>query len=160
MAKQYIVEVDNFRILKRAECSTEKTYTFMKAICESLIRSPNPSIVPVLSFHTVSKGFFHFRYNYLMQKLNPLSSFEKSVIEVWSGINDDDREDIPKYTPEQSDAISLAGQEQCPKLLKLMDEWRWTYWDFHAGNVMKDDDGEYRIIDLEGFSYDNYWFDK
>lgn len=159
MAKQYIIEIDNSRILKRAECSSESTFAYMQALCEHLIRTPHPEIVPVLSFHTVSKGFFHYRYNYTMQKMNHLSNFEKSVIHIWSGINDVADSVTPKkYTEEEAESITKAGLEYCPKLVNLMEDWQHLYFDIHAGNIMKDDDGEYRLIDLEGFDRDEYWF--
>jgi hypothetical protein len=47
-------------------------------------------------------------------------------------------------------------------LTKIIEQGK--YWDIHAGNVLKDEDDNYRLIDLEGFirtpltHHKNEWF--
>jgi hypothetical protein len=48
----------------------------------------------------------------------------------------------------------IFGWKEYPKLMNFINTVfsQKRYTDIHSGNFMKDEDGEYRIIDLEGFS--------
>lgn len=85
------------------------------------------------------------RYSYEMAYLKPLSQEESYFINrKWS--ND-------HYIDETSWKIKRVENlaKKYPKLAAFTEAYQWTYLDWHAGNVMRDQQGNFRIIDLEGF---------
>lgn len=151
MAKKYIIEIDNNKILKHGRCSTKLTYEFMRDFCTLLIGKNTKSIVPVYDFQSISEGWYDYRYSYVMEKLNKLSAIEKMFIYVYSEMDEFDSFENRKYSEEESKAIFSYGERKLPELHNFLKTVAPFYFDIHPGNIMKDNLGDYRLIDLEGF---------
>lgn len=168
---------DGFTIRKTVECSNKETVQFMQALCQHLIAHPDPMIVPVYSFEYLGEKASHcYSYSYDMMRLGDLTDEEKKIIwEVtrakgaWPGAGDGPPKSDPlhqfqsnaKVTPEQ------AWQDY-PELMNYLGEVikLGRYYDLHDENIMRGEDGLYKIIDIEGFlnvslsQPDNDWITK
>lgn len=120
----------------------------VKEICEYIIGSNNPDIVKIFRFELEK----HW-YEYEMEVLNPLSEAEKS------GINDAIRShiSIPTYIINSCTSTSNRIKED---YVNKINAYRFAkhvianmnYCDVHPGNIMKANDGGYKVIDVESFS--------
>lgn len=90
-------------------------------------------------------------YSYTMKRLCVLSSEEKTLIDacfkIYSGPID------------LTDQRVIEGKENYPALFELCNRMITDniYWDRHSGNILKDEVGDYKIIDLEGFNPFDSW---
>lgn len=146
--------VDELTVRKEAQVGSRETYEFVRAVINHFIRKPDPMVVPVYRFEAieekdegVSKRWGTYRYAYEMMRMGMLDRDERTVIDVahpyyHNGIPVDVKHDILQM-----------GWKSYPKMMKFLNKvfMQGRYTDIHSGNFMKDRDGEYRIIDLEGF---------
>lgn len=139
---------DNLTICKIVNCPEKKTLHFMKAIIEHFINHPDPMVVPVFSFKVIRESKLRGNiYAYTMMRLGILSDEEKELIDFVGDLHDSYGAGAclqERYYP---------GKDNCPELfnfLKTVVEQQ-RYWDIHSGNILMDHDGNYRLIDLEGF---------
>ena len=127
-------------VRKKAYAHNEAKLYSIEAICQHFIHYPDPMVVPVYNFKILEKPIFkHSRrlYQYDMKRLYMLNKEEKLLI------NDNYRKGCHYHDDKNG----------YPKLVKFMNkviEQR-KYLDIHDQNILKDEDGNYRLIDLEGF---------
>ncbi len=143
--------VDEHRVRKEANFSTRESFEYIQAVVNHFIKNPDPMVVPVYSFEVLqepSDRYGIFIYAYEMMRLGMLDNYERDILEschayYHTGIPYDVRNDL-----------LARGWREYPKLMKFMNVVfsQQRYTDIHSGNFMKDQEGEYRIIDLEGFN--------
>lgn len=149
-----ITLIDEHRVRKEAQLSTREGFDYTRAVVKHFIRKPDPMVVPVYTFEVIEETpekesrYGTYIYAYEMMRLGMLSRDERAVIDVsypyyHNGIPVDVKHDILQM-----------GWRSYPKLLKFLNVvfQQQRYSDIHSGNFMKDQDGDYRIIDLEGFN--------
>jgi hypothetical protein len=85
-----------------------------------------------------------------MKRLGLLNDYEKEII---MHAKEEEIEGI--YPMSSSNPHILAGLDRYPDLVEFLDcLFRENkYRDIHSGNIMKDEDNSYRLVDLEGFIY-------
>lgn len=131
--------IDEFTVRKSGTLYGKDSIKFMAALCQHLIKNPDPTIVPILDFQYLGYSGNVHRYTYDMVRLGLISSEEKTLIDGFRFMRSNPR---PRPT---SDVY--------PKLIqfcnKIVDENR--YGDLHSGNVMMNSDSDYLLVDLEGF---------
>lgn len=147
---------DGYTIRKTATCSGQMTLEFMQALCQHLIAHPDPMVVPVYQFQNLgSKAEHNYQYSYDMMRLGELDTNERTI--VWN-VGNAWRAKVPKPTrqfgsfDEKVYSVSKAW-DNYPELMKYLGKIvkQDRYHDLHGGNVMKGEEGNYFLIDLEGF---------
>ena len=151
--------LDEMTVRKTAQSSTSDLVEAVEKMCRILIAQPDPMIVPVYAFQidkapTGTGGYFEYHYD--MLRLGMLSQEEKTLVDYLAYPNSI----YASYIAQES--------EHYPALVVFMKEMlrQGRYNDRHSGNVLKDEDGHYLIIDLEGFMHyppedkANDWFRK
>lgn len=152
-ARYGIKLVNDRRVRKEAAFSRRTSLEWIRKLTNHLIANPDPMVVPVYSFEVLeeleeSRGNWGtYRYAYEMMRLPMLSNDEKNVI------NHVIRFYRPVTRDENHPDIQRAWRE-FPKLVEFLnrvvaDDY---YTDRHDNNFLKDEEGNYRIIDLEGFA--------
>jgi hypothetical protein len=147
---------DGYTVRKTTTCSGQKTLHFMRALCEHLIARPDPMVVPVYKFQNLSSKVENlYQYSYDMLRLGDLDGNEKEII--WQ-VGNAWRNGIAKPTRQFTEygekvySVSKAW-DTYPELMKYLGKIvkQDRYHDLHGGNIMKDEEGLYKIIDIEGF---------
>jgi hypothetical protein len=146
--------VDEFTVRKEAQLSTFESFEYIQAVVNHFINHPDPMVVPVYNFTVIEKTdekdsrYGRYVYSYEMKRLGMLDEDERAVLDnaypyYHSGIP------VDVKNPNLQ-----RGWDQYPKLMKFINEVfaQKRYTDIHSGNFLKDEDGEYRIIDLEGYT--------
>ena len=113
---------------------------FIEMVCCYLIENPHPLIVPIYKFEgNFEDNWCHYSYD--MKLLTPISEEEACIVN--NARNDTNNFGIS--------ALSRFTNRRLVTFLQkvLVDG---IYWDLHGGNVMKDQDGNYLLIDLEGLN--------
>lgn len=142
--------LDGLKVRKTARCSMEHTLRFMDALVNHFIRHPDPMVVTVYQFQNLSMGS-KIEYSYDMDLLGMLSDDEKTLVSHYGSLQD-------RYGRDAYMNSRMTGKErEYPSLFSFLKELtiQGRYHDLHSGNVMIDLDGNYRVIDLEGFHYQN-----
>lgn len=149
---------DGFTIRKTALINGKWAFEFMRELCNHLIAHPDPMIVPVSCFEFLglAAGNVH-KYSYDMMRLGDLSRKEVDIIwqvgDAWRHFHGYPNLDPTKQF--KDDAVYSAEEcwEQHPKLMLFLKEVIVLnrYHDLHGENVMMDNDGDYRLVDIEGF---------
>ena len=140
--------LDKITIKKTVRYQAKKTLDFMKAIIEHFIKHPDPLVVPVYSFEVIKESELgNNTYAYTMMRLGILSETEKQLIDFVGDLHD-------SYGAGAClQEMFYHGQDKQPELFSFLkavvDQQR--YWDIHSGNILMDPDGNYRLIDIEGF---------
>lgn len=145
--------VDEFTVRKEAQLSTLEAFEYIQAVVNHFIKNPDPMVVPVYNFTVIEKTdqadsrYGRYVYSYEMMRLGMLNEDERDILDhayryYYNGIPADAKEDCLKL-----------GWKEYPKLMQFINTVfsQKRYTDVHSGNFLKDDEGEYRIIDLEGF---------
>lgn len=145
--------VDEFTVRKEARLSTRENFTLVKAIVNHFINHPDPMVVPTYAFKVLQEtnekesNYGTYVYTYDMMRLGMLDSTERTIVDASNqfyhiGLSSDTKNDWIQ-----------RGIREYPELIKFMNTVfkQGRYTDIHGGNFMKDDEGNYRIIDLEGF---------
>lgn len=139
-------------VRKEASFSRKESFDWMRTLVLHLISAPNPMVVPVFSFEDLSespkRGEYQYRYAYQMMRLFMLTREEKDFIDVLA------RKRRGNNLRDTDDPVVLQGKKELPDLFNFMMQVieQGHYNDIHDGNFLKDDQGNYRIIDLEGFT--------
>jgi hypothetical protein len=139
---------DGQTIRKTANCSQEKSYDFIKAVVKHFIRYPSPDVVPVYDFQFISKKDGLITYSYDMMRMGILSEVERELIDRVGDLYD-------TYSQEACflEHELYLGSVDYPDLFNFLKviTLEGRYYDIHSGNILMDPDGNYRLIDLEGF---------
>jgi hypothetical protein len=133
--------LDDFTVRKTAKCSTLERLNFIQALTHRLMNEPDDRIVPVLGFQYLgSEGSYCHKYSYDMLRLAELPSTARQIIIEYP-------------------TVYYSMNRECAKLIELLDwvENTGIYDDLHIGNVMMDEDYNFRLIDLEGFTLWSDW---
>lgn len=141
--------INDYTIRKSANMSLGCNVVFMEALCSHLTRNPDPLVVPVSNFRRGKYFNGVFNYTYDMQALLMLHTDEKRIInKVY------DRWDRADEFPSQSkDLDILQFWHDYPALMRFLDRVLLDnrHHDIHDGNIMVDEEDNYRLVDLEGF---------
>ncbi len=130
-------------VRKIALTSNRDHRDFVKALCQHFIAHPNPMMVPIYSFRDLSfgSGGSYFRYCYDMKAMGMLSGDEKRIVDFMGDNPSPNHASIPgfrKMFPELMSFLELVINQN-------------RYHDLHSGNVMLDEEENYRLVDVEGF---------
>lgn len=150
------VELVNDSTVRKIEyCSMDKSLEFMEALIKHFIRHPDPLVVPVYSYQLLSSKRNDYAYSYEMMRLGLLSQEERDFIDHVGDLVD--RRGVDTFdTPSPTEAYGTSlvqGEREFPFLFRFLKEVvnQNRYFDIHSGNILMDMDGDYRLIDLEGF---------
>lgn len=155
--------LENDKIRKTSRSTMRETVIFMEKLCKFLIGNPDPTIVTIYDFADYGwQKDGTYLYTYDMEKLWHLSRNEKKIIQVVA----DDWYEMGILPHESNCELVRAAEKDYPKLYIFLDKLTKLdrYTDLNTGNVMLDQFGEYRTVDLEGFyhaplnHYKNLWF--
>ena len=146
--------LDKTIIRKKATCSLQSTVDFVELICHRLIEREDPTIVPIFNFKRLKPVGGAYTYYYDMQALLMLTHDEQMAILDASASWEDE-----ELYPSQWQSSNLYHENlqkawaNCPLLMQFLDRLikEDRYHDVHDGNIMIDEQDQYRIIDLEGF---------
>jgi hypothetical protein len=153
------VQLLNDGVIRKIEhCSMEKTMEFMEALIKHFIAYPDPMVVPIYDFQTLTRKRNEYSYSYDMMRLGILTSEERRFIDLVGDMTDKYGKDAfmyeaSDYLTSQHDYDLNRGNLEFPKLydfLKTVVELD-RYHDIHSGNILMDLEENYRLIDLEGF---------
>jgi hypothetical protein len=142
-----ITLVSDLVVRKNAKLSTRASFERLRAICMHFMRNPDPTVVPILDFQLLSEPksqYGWFEYQYDMVRLGMLSHSEKNLI---GHMNSYRRERW------ETESYVVEGRKNLPILYDFISaiKLQGRYLDLHEGNVLKDDQENFRIIDIEGF---------
>lgn len=139
-------------IRKNGLGSSYRFVEYVGAICKSLIKNPDPLVVPIYDFQELGRTpGGAFAYSYDMMALGVLRQSEKDIINT--AINRWDRTYLLP-SKDRDHSILECWHENRPLmrfLEKVFAENR--YRDLHDGNIMIDLEENYRLIDIEGFLF-------
>lgn len=142
-------------IRKIERCSMEKSMIFMEALINHFIEWPDPMVVPVYNFKVLSNKRNDYAYQYDMMRLGILTQEERNLIDHIGDLCDRRGMDaFDEPSPKEEYGTTLTqGEREFPQLFLFLKEVVRLnrYHDIHSGNILMDMDGDYRIIDLEGF---------
>jgi hypothetical protein len=150
-----IILVNDRVVRKEAQVSTRANFEWIRKLVTHIMLNPNPMVVPIYRFETIEEelpsarngNWGTFKYAYEMMRLPMLDKAEKNLISKL----------ISRYKPvtrDDPDPAIQAGWKDYPVLVQFMNQVLADryYTDLHNNNFLKDEEGNYRIIDLEGFS--------
>ena len=149
-------------VRKEAHYTRQESIDVLEKLAHYLIANPQPDIVPIYNFQRLPRKGVAYRYQYDMMRLGLISDIEKDIINLmergWRSWNDLSHviAGLPAYHVDYPGLI--------PFISKVIQEDR--YHDIHGGNFMIDMEGNYRLIDIEGFIHNiegfndprNKWF--
>lgn len=152
-----VTALDNGNIRKTEWYCREEQFKFIVALLEHLIQRPDPLVVPVYSYSILEPGPRDFTVSYEMMHCGILEKEERDFVdavgEAW------DVHQAKVFEKLDAGACGVyqdelrSGCQKLPELAKFLkqvvEEGR--YLDLHSGNVMRNQDAEYVLIDLEGF---------
>lgn len=135
-------------IKKNDQMSKVESLNQIKMIVNYFINNPSHLVVPVYGWFEGRKTSGYYEYSYTMKRLFLLSQEEKQIV-------DRSYYFYNKAPCPYKNGFEIIEQAQTdnPELLSFCKEVveQNRYWDFHTGNVLKDELGDYKLIDLEGF---------
>ena len=151
---RYGIKLVSDRVVrKEAQFSTRESFEWIRNLVLHLLVNPNPMVVPVYRFEVIEEvaskhnsNWGIYRYAYEMMRLPMLSSEEKLLItRLIHNRRPVERDDPQPFVRE--------GWKEYPSLVEFMNRVlaEGSYTDLHDQNFLKDEEGNYRIIDLEGF---------
>ena len=122
-------------------------FNLFKDFIEPLVGFPHDDIVPIYNFSyaTEEDDAERYEYSYEMQRLYPLTLEEREIIDYSYRNLGEEWED--------KCAIVTSAKKNKPELYNFLSRVLLTlkYKDMHGGNVMKNKEGQFLMIDLEGF---------
>jgi hypothetical protein len=156
---------DGRTVRKTVQCHGLDKLEFMKTLCLHLIRYPDPQIVPVYQFQELMRSEHIISYSYDMARLGLLSWEEGDIIDRVANLYDRFGNET-FHNVGEGEFVSV--ERNFPNLYRFLFDLcqQYRYHDLHADNVRLDAEGNYRIIDLEGFiryplhSRENSWITK
>jgi hypothetical protein len=143
--------IDEHTVRKTGRLSINHLEMFSR-LMEHFINKPDPMVVPTYSFGIdempePNSRFGIFKYHYDMKRLGMLSPNEKVYIDVAS-----DKRWVFSTTPERKsiyEKTAISRPDLATFVSTVIEQDR--YRDLHGGNIMKDEDESYKLIDLESF---------
>lgn len=151
---RYGIKLVSDRVVrKEAQFSTRESFEWIRNLVLHMLANPNPMVVPVYRFEVMEETneeensrWGVYRYAYEMMRLPMLTKEEKRLITILIGGRRPVNRDDPR--PDIQD-----GWKEYPTLVEFMNRVLADgyYTDLHDNNFLKDEEGNYRIIDLEGF---------
>lgn len=159
--------LDDRTVEKTARAGTVEQRNFVERLCKHFIRHPDPMVVPIYEFEAIDridddKRWGLFPYRYTMKRLGMISKDEKDIVWLSSlGLNGS------RCNSEEMKTLNRASKRY-PAMLSFVKKVQGMrrYRDFHDGNVLIDEEENYRLIDIEGFVYtpfdrpENNWITK
>lgn len=150
-----ITLVSDSVVRKEYSYGSRNAFEWIQKLCNHLIANPDPMVVPVYKFEVLEihdkpdSRWGTYRYAYEMKRLFMLNREEKELISTLVQTNG--------YNPVERDHPHekiKRGWQEIPDLMNFMNQVfaDKQYNDIHNQNFLKDENGEYKIIDLEGFS--------
>lgn len=138
--------LENGTVRKTCICEDPYSMEFMTACINHFIKHPDPLVVLVSNFKKLKKQ----TYTYDMVRLNSLSLEEEKLID-WVGDLDFDY-GATMVIPYIDSKMPMT-RTHFPILMDFLDQVysKNHYHDIHGGNVMIDNYGNYKLVDLEGF---------
>jgi hypothetical protein len=139
------------KVRKEGGYTMREPYLHTKAIINHFIRNPDPLVVPVYSFEeleaTTDNQYGTYRYAYTMKRLGILSPDERRIIDEFHNWDSEVQQDAHQEW-------FRIGWREYRNLMNFMNviHRQKRYRDPHSGNFLKDENNDYKIIDLEGFS--------
>jgi hypothetical protein len=150
---------DGFTIRKTVHCSRKQTVEFMRALCAHLIAHPDPMVVPIYDFQYLGQVAQHdFKYSYDMLRLGEISEIENRIIwQVGYAHSDGSSDPVHNFKHTVWVKTHIDAEYAWKNHFKLMTFLEKVisldrYHDLHGENVMMDNDGEFRLIDIDGFN--------
>lgn len=149
--------------------SDKESFNLVQRLCNHFINHPDPMVVPVLRFEVLedseknNQRFGTFKYAYEMKRLFMLSHEEKDIIETC--IRSYFNSSLNKDNPDARVQLAWKNNSKLVEFMKTVLE-QGRYNDLHSGNFLKDENEDYKIIDLEGFmrypanGQQNDWIDQ
>jgi hypothetical protein len=139
---------DNRKVRKTDSWGDERRVAKTFELLTYLKNNRHPTIVTILDCRKISST----EYSYDMPLMAELSNSETELVDlVTSG------EYNPDYRIANRHRVYRLRKKH-PKLFQVIQKinsWK-TYVDLHEGNLMKDQYGNYKLIDLEGFGFTRY----
>lgn len=153
--------LDNGNVRKVLTRRSEVWMEYMKALLNHFTKHPDPMVVPIYDYKILSES----SYQYDMMRCGLLTEEERYLITLVSDLHD--RYQIAACQVD-FDPELIEYKEKCPKLFEFLKQVveQDRYWDLHSGNILLNEDGEYCLIDLEGFMLlplskaDNNWITR
>lgn len=152
--------LDNGNVRKTLVNRNPDWMKYMTALLGHFTKHPEPHVVPIYDYQILSDS----SYQYDMMRCGLLTDDERMFISIVGDLHD--RYKIAAC--QVKDAELMAYKDKHPKLFKflqmIVEEDR--YWDIHSGNILLNEDGEYCLIDLEGYmrlpllQAGNNWIDR
>ncbi len=148
-----ITLVDDKTVMKTDRCSNLVELNLIEDIIKFFEDGHDDSVVSAHSFQNLGNN----KYSYKMDLLFPLEDEEESFIDhvteemSHKGINIFSNDILKSY---QYDILIKYMQKHTALtafLKRVLMEGR--YLDLHAGNVMKNSNGDFKLIDIESFVY-------
>lgn len=127
------------RVVKISPC-----YNFAKVarVVRLFKKSNNPAVVKIYKFGTFEVNQTKYYY-YIMEKLNKLPrSCDEEFINLFVATYKRKNGNVPEFV---SNKFKL--------FIKRANAIKLKYKDVHPGNIMIDNGGNYKFIDLESFTY-------
>lgn len=148
---QHIELIDDITVRKTGLASSDNALKYYQAVVNHFINYPDPMVVPVSNFQNYGKQSNGcYQYSYDMMRMYILSEEEKNIIRDY--YFDYDIQDLVIYQGvTRSRDLDIKNYSDIFSFLKkvYIDD---RYNDLHNGNIMRNEIGDYRLIDLEGFS--------
>lgn len=139
-------------VRKAVNCSMPTTLGFMEALLSHFVNHPDPLVVPIYDFKIIGKikqGCYAYQYD--MMRLGMIGQDQQLFIDQISSACY-----VRNELPSKSTLLCPKKKEKYSGLISFMDQVfdQNRYHDIHGGNFMIDLEENYRIIDLEGFQYE------
>lgn len=141
--------IKNDIVRKTVRFSSFYDFTKIKRICSFLTEYPSDMIVPIYSFTALKNN--SYGYSYDMKRLFKLSDDESIIIEDVSNIWFDLGRCPIKISDYYNKKIINDNQKLINFLQNIVNHSK--YRDLHSGNIMKDENSNFKLIDIEGFLY-------
>lgn len=162
-----ITLVSDSIVRKKTRANTTAFFHTIKQLVEYFIATPHELVVPIYNFQfeLVGNNSYnprsssiidsypnYYNYSYDMKRLFILNEEEKSIIDLYL------RRYPSKTAAGMRDEIEDSYKDY-PALITFADKVKsWdAYQDRHNGNFLKDECGNYLIIDIEGFDPLHEW---
>jgi len=144
------VELISDSIIRKTEhFGMQESATMMEAILKHFITHPDPMVVQVYNYDIINYKKHDYVISYDMMRCGLLEPDEKDLVnrvgDLWDRFG-------TKACCQDDNQLNV-GKQNFPELFsflkKVVEQGR--YLDLHSGNVMRDIDENYVLIDLEGF---------
>lgn len=152
-----VTALDNGLIRKTEWYCRQSQFDFIVALLDHVTKHFEPLIVPVYEYRILESGPKDFTVSYDMMHCGILEKDERDLVDAVGEAWDVHHGKV--FEKLDAGACGVYQDElwsRCSKLPELTKFLRQVvtegrYLDLHSGNVMRSQDAEYVLIDLEGF---------